>query len=112
MVDFDRDFITGAAAVVILNLLREREMYGYEIVREAAQRSAKVFTLKEGTVYPALHEMERAGLVKAHWRESDAGRPRKYYALTATGRRRADSKRRQWASLAAAMQAILGRSHG
>jgi PadR family transcriptional regulator PadR len=112
MAPFDREFITGSAAVVILSLLREREMYGYEMVREAARRSAKVFALKEGTVYPALHEMERGGFVTARWRESEAGRARKYYSLTAAGRRRADSKRRQWASLAAAMQAILGLTHG
>jgi PadR family transcriptional regulator len=111
MTTFDREFVTGAAAVVILALLAEREMYGYEIVAEAARRSARIFELKEGTVYPALHQMERAGLLKATWRQSDAGRPRKYYGLTAKGRRQAESKRRQWASLAAAMRAILGTDH-
>ena len=112
MAQFDREFVTGAAALVILTLLREREMYGYEIVKEARERSLRVFTLKEGTVYPALHEMERAGLVRARWGESDAGRPRKYYALTTAGRRRADSKRRQWTSLTAAMKAILDYGRG
>ncbi|HTM23678.1 MAG TPA: helix-turn-helix transcriptional regulator [Vicinamibacterales bacterium] len=111
MVTFDREFVTGAAAVVILTLLAEREMYGYEIVAEASRRSARIFELKEGTVYPALHQMERAGLLKATWRESDAGRSRKYYGLTAKGRRQAVSKRRQWASLAAAMRAIIGADH-
>ena len=112
MTDFDRQFVTGAASVVILHLLREREMYGYEIVQEAGRRSVRVFQLKEGTVYPALHQMERAGLLKARWRDSDAGRPRKYYSLTAAGRRHADSKRRQWTSLSAAMAAILGPNRG
>jgi PadR family transcriptional regulator PadR len=111
MAPFDREFVTGAVTVVILTLLAEREMYGYEIVAEATRRSARVFELKEGTVYPALHQMERAGLLRAAWRESDAGRPRKYYALTAKGRRQAASKRRQWTSLAAAMRAILGTDH-
>jgi PadR family transcriptional regulator PadR len=55
--------------------------------------------------------MARAGLVKAVWRESPAGRPRKYYSLTAKGRRQGESKRRQWASLATAMRAILGDAH-
>jgi PadR family transcriptional regulator PadR len=54
--------------------------------------------------------MERAGLLKASWRESAAGRARKYYGLTAKGRRQAASKRRQWASISAAMRAILGPS--
>jgi DNA-binding PadR family transcriptional regulator len=55
--------------------------------------------------------MERDGLLRARWRESPAGRARKYYILTRRGRRRAQSKRRQWASISAAMRAILGGSH-
>jgi len=111
-VDFDREFLTGTVGVLILSLLAEREMYAYEIVREAERRSARAFQLKEGTVYPALHQMERSGLVKAIWREGETGRTRKYYALTAKGRRRAESKRRQWAGIATAMRAILGGADG
>lgn len=108
---YDREFLTGTVTVLLLNLLAEREHYGYEILQEAARRSDGAFTLKEGTLYPALHQMARAGLVAATWRESDAGRPRKYYRLTAKGRRVAHAKTAQWTSLAHAMQAILGRGH-
>ena len=106
--DYDREFLTGAVGVLILCLLAEREMYGYEMLQEADRRSARTFQLKEGTLYPSLHQMERTGLLKARWRDSEAGRPRKYYSLTAKGRRRAESKRRQWASISTAMRAILG----
>jgi PadR family transcriptional regulator PadR len=106
--DYDREFFTGTVGVLILGLLAEREMYGYEILQEAERRSERAFQLKEGTVYPALRQMERSGLIKGHWRDSEGGRSRKYYSLTAKGRRRAASKRRQWASIAAAMRAILG----
>src|SRR5216117_1618144 len=101
--DYDREFLTGTVGVLILSLLSEREMYGYEMLQEAERRSASAFQLKEGTLYPALHQMERSGLLKAAWKESAAGRARKYYSLTAKGRRRAASKRRQWASIAMAM---------
>jgi PadR family transcriptional regulator, regulatory protein PadR len=107
-VDYDREFLTGTMGVLLLSLLSERAMYGYEILQEAERRSADAFQLKEGTVYPALHQMERDGLLKAAWRDSESGRPRKYYSLTPKGRRRATSKRRQWASISAAMRAILG----
>jgi PadR family transcriptional regulator len=107
-VTYDREFLTGTVGVLILSLLSEREMYGYEMVQEAERRSAKAFHLKEGTLYPALHQMERDGLLKATWRESDAGRQRKYYGLTPKGRRQAQSKRRQWTSISLAMRAILG----
>ena len=109
---FDREFVTGTISVLILSFLRERPMYGYEMLQEAERRSAQIFQLKEGTLYPALRQMERLGLVEAEWRESDAGRPRKYYSLTAKGRREAVSKRRQWAGISMAMRAILGESHG
>jgi PadR family transcriptional regulator PadR len=108
IVEYDREFLTGTVGVLILSLLAEREMYGYEMLQEAERRSARAFQLKEGTLYPALHQMERAGLLKARWRDSEAGRARKYYSLTARGRRQAASKRRQWTSIATAMRAILG----
>ncbi len=108
--DYDREFLTGTVGVLILSLLTEREMYGYEIAQEAERRSAQALRLKEGTVYPALHQMERDRLLKAIWRDGPTGRARKYYALTAKGRRRAESKRQQWASISMAMRAILGDS--
>jgi DNA-binding PadR family transcriptional regulator len=106
--EFDREFLSGTVGVLVLGLLGERAMYAYEILQEAERRSAGTFRLKEGTIYPALHQMERAGLLQATWRESAEGRSRKYYALTPKGRRQAQSKRRQWDSLLAAMRAILG----
>ena len=110
-VKYDREFLTGTVTVLILNLLAERERYGYEILQEAARRSDGAFALKEGTLYPALHQMARSGLVAATWRDSDAGRARKYYRLTAKGRRVAQAKTAQWTSLSRAMDAILGRGH-
>ena len=106
-VDYDREFLTGTVGVLILSLLSERAMYGYEMLQEAERRSASQFTMKEGTLYPALHQMERAGFLKAAWREGESGRARKYYSLTAKGRRQAASKRRQWDAISSAMRAIL-----
>ena len=106
--DYDREFLTGTVGVLILSLLGERPTYGYEILQEAERRSASQFQMKEGTLYPALHQMERAGLLTAEWREGETGRARKYYSLTAKGRRHAESKRRQWEAISAAMRAILG----
>src|SRR5437588_12472817 len=94
--DYDREFLTGTVGVLLLTLLSERAMYAYEMVQEAERRSGQTFQLKEGTVYPVLHHMERAGLLTATWRASETGRQRKYYRLTAKGRRQAASKRRQW----------------
>jgi PadR family transcriptional regulator, regulatory protein PadR len=110
--NFDREFLSGTVTVLILSLLSEREMYGYEILQEAERRSAREFQLKEGTLYPALHNLEQSGLLKAVWRAGESGPRRKYYSLTAKGRRHAQSKRRQFETLSALMGTILGGSHG
>ena len=110
--EYDREFLTGTVGVLILSLLSERAMYGYEILQEAERRSASQFQMKEGTLYPALHQMERAGFLSSQWREGESGRARKYYTLTAKGRRQAESKRRQWEAISAAMRTILGGAHG
>lgn len=110
--NFDREFLTGSLGTVILALVGERPMYGYEILQESQRRSGNRLLMKEGTLYPALHQMERAGLLAGEWRRGESGRARKYYRLTPKGRRQAQSKRRQWQAIAAAMRGILGDQHG
>jgi PadR family transcriptional regulator, regulatory protein PadR len=104
---YDREFLSGTITVLILGLLSERPMYGYEMLREAERRSASAFQLKEGSLYPALHKMQREGLLKSEWSDSEVGRQRKYYELTAKGRRRSQSKRAQWENITAALHLIL-----
>jgi PadR family transcriptional regulator PadR len=110
-IQYDREFLTGTVTVLILNLLAEREHYGYEILQEATRRSDGAFELKEGTLYPALHQLARSGLLASTWREGPGGRARKYYRLTAKGRRVARAKTDQWTSLSRVMHAIIGRGH-
>jgi PadR family transcriptional regulator PadR len=100
-------------SVLLLGLLlRERPMYGYEILEQAERRSDSALRMKEGTLYPALHKMERAGLLKTEWRNNDAGRLRKYYRLTAKRRRQVRSKILQWRTISLALRLIMGRAHG
>lgn len=107
-VQIDREFLKGSISLLLLNLLSRSEMYGYEILRAAASRSANAFEFKEGTLYPALHQLEKKGLVKSHWRTGDNGRERKYYSLTAKGRKAALDYQKQWRHLTTAMNAVLG----
>ena len=93
--------------MLLLHLLSRGEMYGYEIVQEAARRSSNAFDLKEGTLYPALHQLEKKGQIKSYWRTADNGRERKYYSLTAKGRKLAAEYERQWEHLTGAIGAIL-----
>jgi len=106
-VEIDRQFLKGSISLLLLNLLTRGEMYGYEILQEASRRSAKAFEFKEGTLYPALHQLEKKGQIKSHWRTADNGRERKYYSLTAKGRKAAADYEKQWQHLTGAMAAIL-----
>jgi PadR family transcriptional regulator PadR len=104
---FDRELLKGSISLLILKLLSEREMYGYEIIQETARRSGDLFEFKEGTLYPALHQLHRRGYLRSEWRVGDTGRERKYYGLTPKGRKAAQESRRSWAFFTGAVNAIL-----
>ena len=105
--EIDRELLKGSIGLLLLNLLSRGDMYGYEILQAAAVRSANAFEFKEGTLYPALHQLEKKGLVKSYWRTGDNGRERKYYSLTAKGRKAAQEYERQWQYLTGAVNAML-----
>jgi DNA-binding PadR family transcriptional regulator len=88
--EFGPDLVKGTIAPVVLALLGERPMYGYEIVKLVDARSGGKLRWKEGTLYPTLHKLESEGRIRGQWRDApgaeDGGRQRKYYALTRSGR--------------------------
>jgi DNA-binding PadR family transcriptional regulator len=89
------------------NLLAEQPMYGYQLAKELASRSEDVFNFREGTLYPALHRMEKDGLVTSYWEVIEEGPSRKYYALTDQGKDTLASRSRAWKSFAHALLRIL-----
>jgi DNA-binding PadR family transcriptional regulator len=92
--------------LLLLGVLREGPAHGYAIIVALRERSAGEFELAEGTIYPALHRLEEAGLVESS-SESVQGRRRRTYALTARGRKEFATQRRAWQSYAAGMQAVI-----
>ena len=103
----DKSSLPGGTAMLVLALLKEREMYGYQIIEELEKRSNQVFRLQEGTLYPLLHSLEKDKLVTARDQETPAGRRRRYYRVTAAGLRALEEKREQWAVYSRAVTAIL-----
>jgi PadR family transcriptional regulator PadR len=82
-------------------------MYGYQIIKELERRSQGYFKFKEGTLYPALHRLEKAGLILGKWQMLSNGRPRRYYYITAKGRSRLAAERVQWQDFLNAMNLIF-----
>ena len=99
----------GDYALLLLGLLGEREMYGYELVAELRGRSAAVIDLPEGTVYPALRRLERDGLVSGRWVVVTGAPRRRYYTLTLAGERALADGRRAWRRFATAAEGMLGK---
>ena len=106
----DRNTAPGGTAMLVLALLRGGEMYGYQIIEELERRSEQVFRLKEGTLYPLLHGLEKEGFVKARDAAAPNGRQRRYYRITRAGLRSLEEREREWRTYAGAVHAVLAGS--
>jgi PadR family transcriptional regulator PadR len=92
----DRELKRGTLEMILLKLLAEREMYGYQLVSTLEARSEQGFQIKEGTLYPVLYRLEDAGLIEARWETPERGTPRKYYRLTRVGLERLQTLIGEW----------------
>ena len=108
----DKSLLSGSTPLLILSLLKNEDMYGYQMVAELARRSDETFFLKEGTLYPLLHTLEKQGWVRSYTRQTPSGRERKYYRLTDEGRAQLEYKEKEWQLFSAKVNAVLGFSAG
>ena len=109
----EREMMRGAGPTAVMQLLAGGEKYGYEIVESLTSKSDGVFELGQSTLYPMLYNLESKKLVASRERKGDNGRVRRYYRLTAKGKKKLASDRQQWAALVKGMGALgLTRSLG
>jgi len=102
-----RERVKGNLDLLILSVLERCAAHGYEVIVRLRERSRGAFDLPEGTVYPALHRLERAGLLASEW-ESAEGRRRRVYRLTGSGKEALAAQAREWRQFSASMSAVLG----
>ena len=95
------------AQLLVLSLLAGEDMYGYQMIVELARRSDHTFEMKEGTLYPVLHGLERDGAVEAYQQEAPTGRMRKYYRLTRRGAAVLREEAAAWQTYSGAVNAVL-----
>ena len=98
--------------LLVLSLLANEDMYGYQMILELARRSDHTFEMKEGTLYPVLHGLEKDGLVEAYQQEAPTGRMRKYYHLTRKGGAALKTETEVWKTYSNAVNAVLEASLG
>lgn len=102
-----RELLKGSLDLMLLALLEREPMYGYQIVKEVRDRSGAALQLKEGSLYPALHRLEQAGLIEGYWQPRSDGADRRYYRLTAAGRAAVPERRAEWRQFVAAVSGVL-----
>ncbi len=100
------NFLAGVPELLILRLLKDREMYGYELVQAVRDQTQTTISFSEGVIYPVLHALERDGALRAH-RATVNGRSRVYYAITETGSARFVELAKTWTKLAGAISRVL-----
>ncbi len=101
------ELMKSSIASLLLCLIARQPMYGYQIIKELEGRSEGYFRFKEGTLYPALHRLEKAGLIAGKWQTLPSGRQRKYYYITAKGSYALEATRCQWQDFLTAMNLII-----
>jgi PadR family transcriptional regulator PadR len=105
----ERELKRGSLELIVLHLLAPGEAYGYEIVSKLTDATEGALDIKDGTLYPVLYRLERAGFVDVRWDTPPRGVPRKYYHLTDAGRAELTVLTREWSTFATAMTRLLSR---
>lgn len=103
----NKELIKGSTSILILRLLDQKDMYGYEMIKEIDLRSNGIFSFKEGTLYPILHSLECENMIEAYWEEGETKRKRKYYRITDEGRLKLKEKKEEWELFRSTVDKVL-----
>ncbi|MBU5425057.1 helix-turn-helix transcriptional regulator [Tissierella pigra] len=103
----NKNLITGSTAMLILKLLDGEDMYGYQMIDTLSKRSDDTFSLKAGTLYPLLHDLEEKNMVNSYEKSADNGRLRKYYTITKKGKGMLSEKEDEWKAYVRAINQVL-----
>ena len=102
----ERELMRGAGPVAVLKLLESGPKYGYELIEALAKRTDGILDMGQATLYPLLYNLEAQGIIEAKWKTAESGRERKYYSLTAKGKRRLANDTKQWEAVTRAMRSL------
>ena len=106
----EKNGLAGSTSLLVLSLLRDGDKYGYEMIAQLALRSEGAFELKEGTLYPVLHQLEREGSLESYSAQAPSGRTRKYYHLTQKGLKVLEAQEQEFQRVAGAVEQVLRQS--
>ena len=101
------DLLQGTLDMLILKVVALGPIHGYAIAQRLQQMSGAVLQVQQGSLYPALHRLEKRRWLRAEWAASDTGREARFYSLTPIGRKQLDEQRANWDRLSAAISGVL-----
>jgi PadR family transcriptional regulator PadR len=104
---FDRELLKGSTGTVVLAILAEGQLHGYQIAKEMRRLSDEALQLGQGVLYPILHRLEDRGLIRGEWEQSTGTPSRKRYAITKSGLAELRAKRTEWTAFSRAMAKVL-----
>jgi PadR family transcriptional regulator PadR len=105
--DYVRELLKGNTDSLLLSLINHQPIYGYQIIKELKKRSNGYFQFKEGTLYPALHRLEKDKLIRGKWQSLPNGQQRRYYYITQKGQQALAKRQATWQDFSAAVKAII-----
>jgi len=105
--NYERELLKGSTDSLLLCLVNHQPMYGYQIIKELERRSNGYFQFKEGTLYPALHRLERAGFIQGKWQRLRGGQERRYYYITQKGQKALVERLAVWQDFSTAVTLIM-----
>ena len=102
------ELLQGTLGLLLMRAVADEALHGYALVHRLNIISGGRLSVPQGSLYPALHRLENAGLLKSTWGETDTGREAKFYRLTAKGRKRLESEMAEWREISVAISLVLG----
>lgn len=102
-----KELLKGSTNMLVLSLLENENMYGYQMIKVLSEKSQNVFEFQEGTLYPILHSLEEKNLISSYW-DIVAGKKRKYYSITKEGKKHLKSKREEWKIFSTGINQVVG----
>ncbi|MFA6474237.1 MAG: helix-turn-helix transcriptional regulator [Patescibacteria group bacterium] len=104
--EINKDLIAASSTPIVLATLVQQENYGYAILKQVQEASARQITWTDGMLYPVLHRLERLGFIEGQWKAAENGRKRKYYRITASGKTQLAEELEQWRAVEATIRGI------
>ena len=102
-----RELLKGSTNMLVLSLLEDENMYGYQMIRKLSEKSKNVFEFQEGTLYPILHSLEEKNLISSYW-DTTGTKKRKYYTITKEGKKNLKDMKEEWNIFSAGVNQVVG----